>query len=76
MRGSAEPHRRVELRIRPVAYAGLPIRGDVGSEHLAKGRLDRSPAGEGFSAVIGMAGSAISEHRQVAAALDLCEILT
>ena len=64
-----------ELVVGPVADAGLAVRRDVGRDNDAERRLDRPAAGEGLAARLGVAGGAIAERREIAAALDLLEVL-
>ena len=65
-----------EFVIRPGADAGLSVGRDVRRKHVAERRLDGTPAGEIVTAPRQcVARGAIADDRQVAAALDLLEIL-
>ena len=69
-------HRVDELVVGPGADAGRRIGRDVRRQDDAERRFDRAPAGKVVAAARQrMAGRAIADDRQIAAALDLLEIL-
>src|SRR6185312_3029123 len=64
------PHRPLERFIGPGADAVVGMRRDVGREHLAEWRLERSAAGQRPGRRIGVAAGAIAELREVLALGD------
>src|ERR1700728_2214798 len=65
-----------EFLVRPGAYAGLLIGSDIGRKDVSERRLDWPPAGESVTtAGTRVASGAVADDRQVAAALDLFEVL-
>ena len=67
--------RREKLAIGHVADSGFLVRRDIGRHQRAERRLQRQPAGERLAAGLGVARSAIGEHRKISSALDALEIL-
>lgn len=67
--------RASEIVVAPIADACFAIGRDVGRKDRPKWRLDGSAAGKSRAAVIGVTTAAIAGDRQIAAALDLREIL-
>src|SRR6185312_5450297 len=68
-------HRAQEVVVGPGADAGLAIGRQVGGEKLAERRLDGAAAGIGLAIGIGMAGGAVGDGGEIAAALDGLEAL-
>ena len=69
------PHGGVEIGVAPCADSRLGVRRDVRRQNVAERRFDRPAAREGRAARRGMARTAIGSHGEIAAALDLGEIL-